>query len=127
MAVVKISLQGTKALEVYNTLRAILQRMDLHIQNSNYYLTCFDHWCNMTNEISPEVSEKSLKSTYNFEIFVICLLMILILLTVLMISKCYRKRRKLSIKQQTYCLSHTLSPAKDTQVHFLALKQPVKN
>ena len=127
VAIVKISLQGTEALEIYNMLRAILQRMDLHIENSNYYLTCLDPWCDMKNEILTEVSEKSLKSSCNFEIFIFSLLMILFLLAVLIIIKYYRKRKQLSMKQQTYCLSDALPPAKGTRVHFLALKQPVKN
>ena len=124
VAIVKISLQGTKALEIYNTLKASLQRMDLHIEKSNYYLTCLDPWCDMRNEITPE---KLLKSSCNFEIFIFSLLMILFLVIVLMIIKYYRKRKQLNMKQQTYCLSDALPPTKGTQVHFYALKQPVKN
>ena len=123
MAVVKISLQGTKTLEIYDALTALLQAMDLRIQDSNYFLTCLSPWCNKTNDIMPTpLSETPLESNCNAEIFIFCLLVILMLLIVAVTIKCYNKRNQLNMMQQTYCFHDTSQPtARDKQVHYLAL------
>ena len=122
MAVVKISLQGTKAPEIYDALTALLQAMDVRIQDSNYFLTCLSPWCNRTNDIMSKLSETPLESNCNAEILIFCLLVILILLNVAVIIKCYNKRNQLNMTQQTYCFHDTSQPtARDKKVHYLAL------
>ena len=116
MAVVKISLQGTKAPEIYDTLRALVQTIDLHIQDSNYVLTYLSPWCNMTNDLMPTLSETPLESNCNAEIFIFCLLMILMLLIIAVTIKYYSKRSHL------YCFNDTSQPTtRYKQVHYLAL------
>ena len=122
MAVVKISLQGTKAPEIYGTLRALLQTMDLRIQNSNYSLTCLSPWCNMTNDVMPTLAETPSESNCNDEIFIFCLLIILLSLIIVVTIKCCSKRSYLNMKQRTYCFNDTSQPStRDKQMHNLAL------
>ena len=124
MAVVKISLQGTKAPEIYDTLMALLQTMDLHIQYSKYFLTCLSPWCNITNYVMPTLSETPLESNCNAKIYIFCFLIILLLLIVVVTIKCYSKRSHLNM--QAYCFNDTTQPTtRDKQVHYLNLKQTV--
>ena len=124
MAVVKISLQGTKAPEIYDTLMALLQTMDLHIKDSKYFLTCLSPWCNNTNYVTPMLSEIHLESNCNAEIYIFCFLIILLFLIVVATIKCYSKRSHLNM--QAHCLNITTHPTdRVKQVHYLNLKQTV--
>ena len=126
MAIVKISLQGTKAPEIYDTLRALLQTTDLRIQNSEYFLTCLSPWCNITNYVMPTLSETPSESNCNAEIYIFCFLIILLLLIIVVSIKCYSKRSQSHLDMQAYCFNDTTqSTTKDKQVHYLNLKQTV--
>ena len=117
VAISELTLQGSKALESYNTLITLLQRVDLRIQDSTYFLTCLDPWCNaenVTNDVVPTVLETSSESNCNIEIFIICLLVILVSLNVAMAIKCYSKPNN-----NTSCFNAISN--KDRQQHYFAL------
>ena len=122
MAIIEISLQGTNAIEIYNTLRALLQGKDLLIQDTDYILTCPSPWCNaenMTNDVTPTVLESSLESNCDIEILIFCSLVIVILLAVAMAVIYYNRRNRLNIKKQTSCI--TVSTQPNTLPHHLTL------
>ena len=125
VAIIKINLQGAQAVEIYNTLRAVLQGKDLLIQDTDYLLTCLSPWCNaenMTNDVTSTALEASLKSNCDIEILIFCLLAILMLLAVAMAVIYYNRRNQLNVKKQTSCISPKTQPnTKETQPHYLTL------
>ena len=101
VTIIKISLQGAQAVKIYNTLRALLQGMDLLIKDTDYLVTCLSPWCNaenITKDVTPTVS---LESNCDIEIFIFCLLVIIVLLAVSMAVIYYNRRNKLNVKKQT--------------------------
>ena len=99
VAIVIISLQGPKAVEIYNTLRALLQGKDLLIKDTDYLVTCLSPWCNaenITRDVTPTVS---LESNCDIEIFIFCLLVVIVLLAVAMAVIYYNRRNKLNFKK----------------------------
>ena len=122
VAIVEISLRGTKAVRIYNTLRALLQRKNLLIQDTDYILTCLSPWCNaenMTNNMTPTVLESSLESHCDIEILIFSLLVISILLAVSMAVIYYCRRNQLNVKKQINCITATAQP--NTWPHYLTL------
>ena len=125
VAIMKISLQGAQAVEIYNTLRAVLQGKNLLIQDTDYLLTCLSPWCNvenMTNDVTSTALKASLESNCDIEILIFCLLVILMLLAVAMAVIYYSRRHQLNVKKQTSCISAKTQPnTKETQPYYLTL------
>ena len=125
MAIIKISLQGAQALEICNTLKAVLQGKNLLIQDTDYLLTCLSPWCNaenMTDDVTSAALEASLEPNCDIEILVFCLLAILMLLAVAMAVIYYNRRNQLNVKKQTSCIGAKTQPnTKETQPHYLTL------
>lgn len=126
LAIAKISLQGNKTLEIYNTLRALLQRTDLqiHDQESNYVLTCLSPWCNMTTDVMLTFLETSSESNCKTKMLIFCMVMALMLLSIFMaiLIIYYYKTNQLSTKKQSSYFNATQEPTtKDAKQHNLAL------
>ena len=125
VAIIKISLQGTQALEIYNTLIAVLQGKNLLIQDTDYLLTCLSPWCNaenVTDDVTSAALEASLEPNCDIEILIFFLLTILMLLAVAMAVIYYNRRNQLNVKKQTSCISAKTQPnTKETQPYYLTL------
>ena len=121
VAIIKIRLQGAQALEIYNTLRAVLQGKNLLIQDTDYLLTCLSPWCNaenVTDDVTSTALEVSLEPNCDIEILIFCLLAILMLLAVPMAVIYYKRRNQLMLrnKQVVSVLKHSQIPKKHNHI-----------
>lgn len=128
-AIAEITLQGSKALEIYDTLSAqLVEEVNVRIQDSNYFLTCLNPWCkakNVTNDVTPAYSEAPLESNDEIKIkimiIILFFLIILILLTCVTI-KCYQKTNVNTKKHRIFFKATSHPTTKDKHQQHFALK-----
>lgn len=112
VAILSLTLQGRKAVKIYNTLKILIQRMDVHITGSNYYLSS---WCNVntTNYFTPALSVVLKESHCDIKTLVIIFLsLILAAVLTVVIARCCStvNHDQMNVKKQGRCFNVTTEP-----------------